>query len=113
MHRGISATISAEKVLLPPQNPGIWIIENGGSTRTLDNSAALFSRLGCADDAIANFSPTLDGRLVVVYDGGGRTILDDFTRWRRDHGPQCSTSDRCTPKGHSENTAITLADLEM
>ena len=27
----------------------------------LTNSAARFSRLGCADDAIANFPPTLDG----------------------------------------------------
>ena len=42
------------------ENPGIRIIWNGGPTRTLENSAALFSRLGCADDAIANFPPTLD-----------------------------------------------------
>jgi hypothetical protein len=41
------------------------------------------------------------------------TVLDDFARWRRDHGPQYSTSSRCTPKGHSENTAITLVDLEI
>ena len=41
------------------------------------------------------------------------SALDDFARWRRDHGPQYSTSSRCTPKGHSENTAITLTDLEV
>jgi hypothetical protein len=41
------------------------------------------------------------------------STLDDFARWRRDHGPQYSTSSRCTPKGHSENTAITLVDLEV
>jgi len=43
------------------ENPGIWIIWNGGPTQTLENSAALFFRLGCVDDAIANFPPTLDG----------------------------------------------------
>jgi len=56
----VAATISTEKVLLPPQNPGICIDDNGGPTRTLENSAAQFSRLGCADDAIANFPPALD-----------------------------------------------------
>ena len=41
------------------------------------------------------------------------STLDEFARWRRDHGPQYSTSSRCTPKGHSENTAIPLVDLEI
>jgi len=50
----------AEKFLPPPQNPGIQLIASGVPTRTLENSAPLFSRLGCADDAIANFPPTLD-----------------------------------------------------
>ena len=35
-------------------------LERRSPTRTLENSAARFSRLGCADDAIANFPPTLD-----------------------------------------------------
>ena len=39
---------------------------------TETNSAAVFSRLGCADDAIANFPPTLDAGPVVDYDGGRR-----------------------------------------
>ena len=42
---------------LSKQETIIWI---GGPTRTFENSAALFSRLGCADDAIANFPPALD-----------------------------------------------------
>ena len=69
----ISATTSAEKVLLPPQNPGICIDDSGGPARTLENSAHDSSRLGCA----ATQSPT--SRLpstpapVVDYDGGRRT----------------------------------------
>ena len=34
---------------------------SGGPTRTPENYAARFSRLGCADDAIAIFKRTLDG----------------------------------------------------
>ena len=52
--------VARKKFLPPPQSSGIWIIGNDGPTRTLENSAPLISRLGCADDAIANFPPTLD-----------------------------------------------------
>jgi len=45
---------------MPAENPGIQSIENGGPTRTVKILRHDSSRLGCADDAIANFPPTLD-----------------------------------------------------
>ena len=50
--------------VLESGNPGIgqiWIIGSGDSTRRLTNPAARFSRLGCADDKLFAFPPTLDG----------------------------------------------------
>ena len=50
----------------PRKIRGIQFIASGVPTRTLENSAPLFSRLGCADDAIANFPPTLDAGVIGV-----------------------------------------------
>jgi len=73
-NRQFLLAVARKKFLPPPQNPGIQLIENGGPTRTLENPAPLFSRLGCADDAIASFPSRLPSTPapVVVYDGGRR-----------------------------------------
>ena len=38
--------------------------------------------------------------------------LQEFTTWRRSHGPQYSTSARSSPKYSSEAVPVTLLDLE-
>ena len=67
----------------------------GGPTRTFENSAALFSRLGCADDAIANFPPTLDGgprrrlrRGSAIYDAISLRFLTDLRKFETDETRQ-------------------------
>ena len=74
--------VARKKFLPPPQNQGIQLIENGGPTRTFENSATVFSRLGCADDAIANFPPTLDGGPRRSLRRGPARGGRDRARWR-------------------------------
>ena len=53
-------TLRRQKPLSSLENPGTWIIGSGDPKRRLTNPAARFSGLGCAEDAIANFPPTLE-----------------------------------------------------